>query len=176
MRHLILGAAILITMTSAAQAQERFTEPFGGRGGQQFISRCPIGAQLTGVFALTGAYVNAIAPLCDGRQGVGAGGEGSDRRRADCPQGSVVASVFMVSLRSDNHLLKKLTLDCVSRQGRVPTARVDLDTPGRYTRPFTAFDPAPGYPTTTQTCERKRIIGLQGRAGKSIDALGLICG
>jgi hypothetical protein len=176
MRILIASALILASFPGTVAAQERFTAPFGGRGGQQFIARCPAGAELTGIFAITGAYVNSIAPMCDGRQGPGFGGEGADRRKVECPKGSVVSSVYMISLRSDNHLLKKVTIDCVSRATRAPTARVDLDTPGRYTRPFTVFNPASGYPTTTQTCGQQRILGLQGRAGASIDALGLICG
>jgi hypothetical protein len=175
MRRLSRAVLILIVMMSGAHAQERFTEPFGGRGGQQFISRCPTGVQLTGISALTGDYVTGIASICDGRQGAGFGGSGN-RRSAECPRGSVVSTIFMVSLRSDNHLLKKVTIDCVSKDGRVPTARVDLDTPGRYTSPAVSYLRVPGYPTTTQTCGAQRIVGLQGRAGSAIDALGLICG
>lgn len=172
----VLVSIMVVGGASGARAEERFTTPFGGRGGQQFMSRCPAGVELSGISALTGAYVNGIAAICDGRQAAGFGGSG-DRRSAECPRGSVVSAIFMVSLRSDNHLLKKVTIDCVSQNGRTPTGQVDLDTSGNYTARYTPyFYRSSGYPTTTQSCGTQRIFGLQGRAGAAIDALGLICG
>ena len=108
---------------------------------------------------------NRIAATCGGRQAAGFGGSG-DRRSAECAGGSIVSSVFMVSLRSDNHLLKELTFDCVARNSRTPTARVDLDTPGKYTNPFIqSFGRVPGYPGTTRSCGRQHVVGLQDALG-----------
>lgn len=176
-----LGLAIAVSMP--AQAQERFTNPVGGTGGQQYVLRCPSGTLVTGVAALTGAYINNIAPICDGRTMPGAGSNGNQRSAA-CPLGSAVDKIFIISLRSPNHLLKALELFCVARGSRQATASVRLDTPGVYTAPFNPqslnyFLPrikAPGYPTATIDCGNRPIIGLQGRAGAAVDALGLICG
>ena len=168
--------AILASSAAPAQAQERFTDPFGGRGGQQFISRCPPSTAVTGVLALTGAYINGIAPICDGRQGPGAGG-GGDKRSAQCPAGSVVRSIDVLLLRSENHLVKDLGLHCVDRRSGINTADVALATPGRFTQPFTnRFLGNTLYPSSSISCGTQEVIGLQGRAGVSIDALGLICG
>ncbi|MEO6280426.1 hypothetical protein [Roseateles sp.] len=181
-----LGASLPVS------AQEAFTPAIGGGGGQQFIARCPANTFVTGVEARTGAYVNYIAPLCDGRAIQGGGGSG-DRRSASCPAGSVVRSMAVTSLRSSNHLLKALILDCAARGSQVRTASVPLDTPGAFTSPTgTAGNIAllvagpvgairmaenlnKNYPRGTLSCGAKDIIGLQGRSGAAVDALGLIC-
>jgi hypothetical protein len=175
-----------------ASAQETFTPAFGGSGGQQFIARCPANTSVTGVEARTGAYVNYIAPLCDGRAILGGGG-GGDSRSALCPAGSVVRSMAVTSLRSSNHLLKALILDCAARGSRVRTASIPLDTPGAFTSPtgtvgnIALLVAGPvgairmgenlnkNYPKGTLSCGSKDIIGLQGRSGAAVDALGLIC-
>ena len=146
----------------------------------------------SGVEARTGAYVNYIAPMCNGRPVQGAGG-GGDRRSAVCPEGSVVRSMAVTSLRSANHLLKALILDCAARGSQTRTASVPLDTPGAFTSPsgtvgnIALFVSGPvgalrmaenlskDYPRGTLSCGAKDIIGLQGRSGSSVDALGLIC-
>ena len=99
----------------------------------------------------------------------------------------------VTSLRSSNHLLKALVLDCAVRGSEVRTASVALDTPGAFTSPsgpvgnIALFVAGPvgairmadnlnkNYPTGTLSCGAKEIIGLQGRAGAAVDAVGLIC-
>ena len=170
---MIVGVSAL---TPPAYAQERFTDPFGGDGGQQFVLRCPVGTEVTGVSALVGAYVNNIGPICNGRPVPGAGGKGNPRS-ASCPDGSIVDRIDAIALRSPNHLLKALGLRCVARGTRQRTAAVPLDTPGAYTTTsFKQFVFTPGYPTGSMNCAGQSIIGLQGRAGAAVDALGLICG
>ncbi|WP_343626502.1 hypothetical protein [Roseateles puraquae] len=189
---LAAGMAALVGASPLARAQETFTPAFGGTGGQQFIARCPAGTQVTGVFARTGAYVNYIAPLCNGQPIAGGGGSGT-RRSAACPAGSVVRSMAVTSLRSDNHLLKALVLDCAARGSETRTASVPLNTPGAFTSPtgpignIALFVTGPvgalrmmdnvnsHYPKGTLTCDDKAIVGLQGRAGAAVDAVGLIC-
>lgn len=198
-RRLALTAILHVTAIAGflgaplpASAQETFTPAFGGSGGTQFIARCPANTLVTGVEARTGAYVNYIAPLCDGRAIQGGGGGGA-RRSALCPAGSVVRSMAVTSLRSSNHLLKALILDCAARGSQVRTASVPLDTPGAFTSPTgTAGNIAllvagpvgairmaenlnKNYPKGTLSCGAKDIIGLQGRSGAAVDALGLIC-
>ncbi len=169
----IVGVSAL---TPPAHAQERFTDPFGGDGGQQFVLRCPAGTEVTGVSALVGAYVNNIGPICNGRPMPGAGGRGNPRS-ASCPNGSIVDQIDAIALRSPNRLLKALGLRCVARGTRQRTAAVPLDTPGAYTTTsFKQFAFTPGYPTGSMNCAGQSIIGLQGRAGAAVDALGLICG
>lgn len=188
----VTAIAALIGTTLSASAQESFTTPFGGSGGQQFIARCPPNSLVNGVEARTGAYVNYIAPLCDGRAIQGGGG-GGDRRSAVCPAGSVVRSIAVTSLRSSNHLLKALILDCAARGSQTRTASVPLDTPGAFTSPtgtlgnIALITAGPvgalrmveninkNYPKGTLSCGAKDVIGLQGRAGAAVDAVGLIC-
>ena len=188
-RHAIAGS--LVT-SPPASAQESFTTTLGGSGGQQFIARCPANTLVTGVEAHTGAYVNYIAPLCNGRAIQGGGGPGV-KRSASCPAGSVVRSMAVTSLRSSNHLLKALILDCAARGSQTRTASVPLDTPGAFTSPsgpvgnIALFVAGPvgaihmvenlnkGYPRGTLSCGAKDIVGLQGSAGAAVDAVGLIC-
>ncbi|WP_174298845.1 hypothetical protein [Sphingomonas bacterium] len=165
---------LVLASTAPAQAQEWFTDPIGGKGGQQYVLRCPGAAVVTGVSAMTGAYINNVAPICDGRTMPGAGG-GGDRRSASCPAGSIVDTIDIILLRSPNHLVKALQLFCVAPGTRLQTARVSLDTPGVYTGPYISLSRVPGYPSGTMDCANQSIVGLQGRAGDSVDALGLIC-
>ena len=168
----MVGLALSVT---PAAAQERFTDVVGGSGGQQFIARCPANTVVTGVLALTGAYVNGIAPICDGRQGPGFGGSG-DKRSAECPAGSSIKTLTIVLLRSDNHLVKNLQLQCADRRTGIDTATVPLSTPGRMTAPWSdGFLTNAHYPSGVLTCDRQDVVGLQGRSGVSLDALGLIC-
>lgn len=155
----------LSVITSPASAQERFTHVWGGKGGKQFVLRCPVGSVLTGVSALAGAYVNNIAPICDGYRMPGTGG-GGDRSTVVCPSNSVVRKMQVISLRSENLLVKALKLYCFSKVDGAATAEVPLNTPGRYT----GF-----YPTDHVDCGSRNAIGLQGRSGASVDAVGLIC-
>lgn len=176
---LAVPTLVALMLTDASQAAERFTEPFGGDGGGQFILRCPAGKSVTGVTALVGAYVNNIAPVCDGLKLKGAGGSGK-RSDAICPMGSVVGAIGMRLLRSPNRLLKEVVLQCVPRGGGETTASVQLHTAGAFTEGWDMFKGGTGpkdtsYPTKTSTCGSQRIVGLQGRAGDSVDALGLIC-
>jgi hypothetical protein len=186
------AVAVFLATSLPASAQETFTPAFGGGGGQQFIARCPANTLVTGVAARTGAYVNYIAPLCDGRAIQGGGG-GGERRSAVCPAGSVVRSIAVTSLRSSNHLLKALILDCAARGSQTRTASIPLDTPGAFTSPsgtvgnIALFVSGPvgalrmvdnlnkNYPKGSLSCGSKDIIGLQGRSGDAVDAVGLIC-
>ena len=169
---LVLGLATIASRP--AGAQEWFTDPIGGKGGQQYILRCPAGTLLTGVGAMTGAYVNAIAPICNGRLMPGSGARGNPRS-ASCPAGSIVDTIDIVLLRSPNHLVKALQLFCHPPGSRLQSARVTLDTPGLYTAPFVSLRAVPGYPSGTMDCAGQSITGLQGRSGDALDALGLIC-
>ena len=170
----VLTLGFAMAVVSSVQAQERFTDPVGGAGGQQYIQRCPAGTVLTGVAALTGAYINNIAPICNGRTMPGAGGQG-DKRSASCPAGSIVETIDLILLRSPNHLVKALQLFCHAPGTRLQTARVSLDTPGVYTTPYFSLRQVTGYPSGTMDCGNQSIVGLQGRAGAAVDALGLIC-
>lgn len=166
-----LLAMLNILAVPSAHAQETFTKPLGGSGGRPFALRCPAGTALTGLSTRQGAYINYIAPICDGQTQAGAGG-GGNLKDASCPYPMRITSLLVVSLRSPNHLLKSVVLRCMDKKGNI--AEVLLRSPGAYTTAFKFYND-PTYPYADAVCLKGRILGLQGRSGDAVDALGLIC-
>src|SRR5215203_5498807 len=98
LRHaLSLSAAMLYLVLSAQAQTDAMLPPVGGRGGEQFVARCPQGRYLVGLELRTGDDVDAIRPLCavayGPREAGGAeifptsyGGDGGDNMiRLVCP-------------------------------------------------------------------------------------------
>ena len=99
----------------------------------------------------------------------------------------------VTSLRSSNHLLNALILDCAARGSEPRTALIPLDTPGAFTSPSgpvgnMALFVAGGvgairlaenlntnHPNGTLSCSAKHIIDLRGRSRAAVDALGRVC-
>ncbi|MBB3693167.1 hypothetical protein [Sphingomonas sp. BK580] len=167
---LLAGAFLL--MPPPASAQESFSRAVGGAGGRPFTLRCPANTHLTGLSSLQGAYINFIAPICDGQVQHGAGGRG-ERRDASCPSGMYFSTMIVQTLRSDNRLVKAVKMLCGNDRREVGEAV--LRSPGPYSATFYFFGHSSPYPVYATGCDHGRAIGLHGRSGAAIDALGLIC-
>lgn len=133
--------------------------------------RCPTNTHLTGLSSRQGAYINFIAPICDGQVQHGTGGPG-ERKDVSCPDGMYFGTMIVQTLRSDNRLVKAVKLLC--RNDR-QVAEVILTSPGPYSSAFYFFSHSSPYPVYATGCDHGQAIGLHGRSGASIDALGLIC-
>ncbi len=192
----VLLLVMAIFATGSAFSQERFTETVGGEGGDQYQLRCPKGARLSGVTGLASAWIVRLGPVCDdgSRPGL-AGGTAGRPKSASCPQGSFVSKMWVITLRNDAHLVDRLAMECVAFNDRKNiTAEITFDTPegGRDT---TVADIKKAVGTVllgplnvltmprrttvragTLYCGSDDIVGIQGKAGASLDSLGLICG
>lgn len=175
----------------------------GGRGGTYFSRPCPSGSYLVGLAGRTGQWVDQIAPVCApwlrgsqtfGAQSVGptagtsGGGKVVNVGDATCRRESAnrfaVSSLVIQLLRSSNRLVQYVGALCTSL-----TPSASLESP-----PFFEFGLRPAVeprdeplhgPIDTGDLETSRrqscpagevAVGIHGRAGQFVDAIGLLCG
>lgn len=175
---------LALALLGAGSASATEFPPAVGSGGSPFRDLCPAGQYLVGTNAHTGAAIDQISITCaplkaDGTVGVlfhgpthggpGGGtpkepGDKNKERRTTCADNEIVNAMGLLPGEQDSRQVVRLIIfNCVSTTG---TARHNLD-----------VGDAPLFPTIEQPClAGEAAIGLQGRAGAYVDALGLICG
>lgn len=183
----VLAAVLAVGVTGVARGQERFTQPVGGSGGGPYALRCPPGRVLTGLTGRTGVWLDRIGPLCSGGVQAGTtGGNGGRPNFAACPRGMRVTSIAAATVRSKGRQVAQVTLGC---GGGGRSVAVELPTDyapeGMPTVVDFAINPVGVLAAVTlksrqlggvMQCQTgERIVGLHGRSGAWIDALGAIC-
>jgi len=171
---------------------------YGGSGGNPFRAECPKGSYLVGLAGSSGSWVNRIAPICAPwlrgsqtfggsvvGQSFGASG-GGQALQMSCwgsgPNNSVVQSWHIETLKSDNRFVQYIGVACISLKpspvltsapffefGSRPVGD-ELLTAGPYISDRAHSESCPTSPT------REIAVGIHGRAGLFVDAVGLICG
>ena len=179
----IIAILALVFLGPGSVTAKEFA-PEGGSGGTPFRDLCPAGQYLVGTNARTGAVVDQISITCapvkpDGtvgalfhgptRGGPGGGtpkepGNKNKERRTTCADNEIVTAMGLLpGEQQSRQVVRLIIFNCVSTTG---TARHNLD-----------IGDAPLFPTINQACpDGEAAMGLQGRAGAHVDALGLICG
>lgn len=188
--------------TAPAQATELPIE--GGPGGGSFRALCK-GQHLVGVSIKSGTWVDAIFPLCApflsgesrfGRwtRGTRHGGQGGSRLLRDgfCPRDRFVSGIRFGWTRKDRdaEFIDYVELTCSSIASPPlcpacgpPPIKVCLQTgdgcwddhPNRPRGVF--YRPFGPWPPFEQACPAgEAAVGIRGRSGIYVDALGLICG
>ena len=158
-----------------------------GLGGSPFRARCPEGEVLTGFDLWTGDQVDAIRPICipatsgqfqqyPGRFG-GNGGVGP--QQLDCPDDTPVVIAMEVA-SGGNFIVRNIHLFCgqaVATPQRTPFPLAVYDGPA-YREECNVFGcRADGSKSGMLSCPTGLVgVGIIGRSGKFLDALGLICG
>lgn len=177
-------ATVMLAILAAGSASAKEFAPAVGSGGSAFRDLCPGGQYLVGTNAHTGAVIDQISITCapvtgDGTVGAlfhgpthgGPGGgtpkESFDKtkeRRTTCADNEIVNAMGLLpGEQQSRQVVRLIIFNCVLTTG---TARHNLD-----------IGDAPFFPTINQQCpDGEAAIGLQGRAGAYVDALGLICG
>lgn len=181
-------AIVLFAAAPAFAQSDEVLQPVGNSGGSPFYAHCLAGDVLTGVELWTGDHVDAIKPICTPavagqfqeyptRYG-GDGGNGP--QQFVCPNDSPVVIGMDIAVES---AVNNIHLYC----GQAIAA------PQRAAFPMAAYDgPVSrgeencnwtgacfgGEPTTGMLrCEAGLVaVGIVGRSGKFLDALGMICG
>ena len=193
--------SLLVSMPGVASA-EAFLPSMGGGGGGQFIGACPAGQNLTGFELRAGDDIDAIRPVCVTAYGPGEstapvltndsglvaapgglfkqvapgwyGGPGGGIQRVLCP--AVTPIVLGIDVESEGTHVKSINNihlfcgDAVAAPS-IPNA------------PSAIFDAPFRYPESKQTqhwesqrCPGGQVaVGVHGRAGEYLDAMGLIC-
>jgi hypothetical protein len=187
--RLLLAAAATLFFVFAAQAQtDAPLPPVGGDGGYPFNARCPQGQFLTGFDLRTGDFVDAIRPLCVTAKGPAEpgpiepypsmfGGTGGGPRQLVCPRDIPIVTGMYVGVEGKQILsVISIRLFCgvaaaTQKLSKLPAAGFDGDSGKRGLLEFVGFD------EDTQFCTGGLVaVGINGRSGKWLDAVGLICG
>lgn len=175
-RAAVLIAVLAIPCMSPARADE-YLKPIGGGGGSPFEARCASSEVLIGLELRVGDYIDAVRPLCAtayGARDVGAqsgsgwhGGSGGALTRIACPNEQPIANgMFVGTDITDTRIVNNVLMYCGVGDAR----RISV-----YARPGPPDSIAATY-DDTQGCPVGQVaIGVHGRSGMLLDAIGLIC-
>ena len=185
---------VLLSYATAAAQADQWVPGAGGRGGNDFQARCPIGQHLVGFNLRAGHNIDAIQPICGvptsetqvqvSGQMRGYGGMGGSPAQVTCLAAAGTPVVLGLGLRAegiDGKVLNDISLYCgiVAAQQRIPAqpaaeyhAPMQEDTYGAL-----ASGSEVGYAKGQPMCTPGLIgVGVYGRSGAAVDWLGLICG
>lgn len=155
----------------------------GGSGGVAFVAPCPQGQLLGGVDLRTGDWVDAIAPLCikdaAGRPNTQPpmhGGSGGGPRQLVCPNEAPIVTGMYIQFGGQHMItVENIHLYCGTKEVRHGLPAVAFDSP-----PFASYyggGPYGSVEDATESCPENQVaIGLNGRSGDFLDAVGLLCG
>lgn len=176
-------------LAGAAHAQP--LPAIGGEGGGQFMAPCPQGEVLSGLELWTGDDIDAIQPICIPAHAgqfqsypVKFGGEGGvGPLQVVCPNEAPVIVGMEIGAEGVHTItVNNIHLYCgraVATVQRPAYAAAVFDAPRA--KPDCGFlgtncDP-PQRKTATQWCPEGSVaVGINGRSGIWLDALGMICG
>jgi hypothetical protein len=191
----LLASASMLHLASPAYAQaDQVLPPMGGPGGSQFFARCANGDILNGVELRTGNDVDGIRPICASSRAptsigprnvfsVGYGGDGGGVSRVVCPDNAPAIAGLRVGYEGEKTtIINNVHLYCsvvLPNQPLTthPTAvfdgpRIVHTDPG----PLTGYDPV-FVNWDQESCPKGLVpVGINGRSGVWLDAVGLICG
>ena len=192
-----VAAAMLFCVLSAQAQRDWILEPIGGGGGDKFVGRCPQGQLLAGFELRTGDNVDSIRVICVAAYGPADagppvtggerfGGDGGSRteqlvcRREAAP---IVIAMYVDWRGYDTPVVRKIHLFCgaavVTQNPRqIPDAtfdgrKADLSAKADV---FGTATPYHGYDGRQHCPDEFAPVGINGRAGALLDAVGLICG
>ena len=193
---LFLIVALALACSDQALATTDF-DPWGSPGGTAFRDECPKGSYLVGVDGRYGAWVDRIAMVCapwlPAQQTFGATSVGKLRgasRGGNPPPRPTTCSGFGITnravqaltveiLRSENKLVQSVRGYCTSLGPPVSTAKWSFGSLTEYPEPSTPYPlyfPDDALRRTHVCPPGELAVGIHGRAGLFVDALGLICG
>ncbi len=181
--------ALLLLFSAALHAQpDAVLLPIGGSGGSQFTARCPQGEVLTGFDLRAGDDIDAIRPICiPGVAGqfhaypVMFGGSGGRPIGLVCPNDFPVVSGVDIDWEGMYvNTVNRIALYCGLADGSTPQSAFPSAV---HNSPLAKEDcgllmcESVSHGSAKQRCPSGLIgVGISGRAGDLLDALGLICG
>jgi hypothetical protein len=188
---LVLFGVVANMSAQAPGAAVSYLPPQGGNGGGQYKAQCGPTENLMGFELRAGIFIDAIRPICVvtygatviGNQVVAPtwnGGTGGHVDRVVCPTSTpIVISVQVGTTKISNAdsgwptVLAAIHLYCgqaVAAQNPPALPSALFDAPGDKYQGLS-------YKTNPQGCPSGQVaVGVHGRAGTWLDAMGLICG
>lgn len=189
----ILLLVFSVSLIATPSQADSYLNPIGGPGGIQFIAPCPDRQVLTGLEIRWGHDVDSIRPLCATAQGSAAsepapagdlfygGAGGSFTSRIVCPAATpVITGMWILAEGSKTKVVNDIRLYCGHTDGRqIAKKEPDAVFDAPYLRHTgIGIGPDPGSSIADrQDCPNGLLaVGVHGRAGELLDAVGLICG
>ena len=188
-RPLLLPLVLSGLLACAAGAARADTDLplIGGSGGAAFHGGCPPDQNLGGFELRVGDYIDAIRPVCVISLGPQAikmgpvqppffGGPGGEVRRLMCPPHKPIVTGIAVSANGQ----VVVTVDSITLYCDLAVGTQTPEESATYRSPF--HDTAQGgtmptYTSNRQACPKgQAAIGVHGRSGGWLDAIGLMCG
>lgn len=172
-RTILLCAAVGIACGTASQAATSFP-PYGGPGGSEFRRDCPPGEYLIGASFRFLTVLNSLTIFCAPVDSSGltgqhtlaplAGGSGGlFWNRLLCHPGHVVSGAGIL-LKHDAPYVQMMDLSCKATTSNASYTLANVGAP------------ASVFPDERQDCPRgEAVVGIHGRSGEVIDAIGFIC-
>jgi hypothetical protein len=184
---------LLIASPAYAGAPDQMLPPMGGPGGGQFFARCSPGDVLNGVELRVGDDVDAIRPLCLTARGPTGGdrhdynrvfgGDGGRVFRLECPpEAPTVAGIDVAYEGETTVIINNVHLFCgrtLPNEGLTiyPTAVFDGPAIGEVADPIFVGGRKIYLLKARAVCPSRLLaVGINGRSGKWLDAVSLICG
>src|SRR5262245_47067240 len=197
---LVLALAFFAGWAGSTSVPARATDlrVEGGPGGAPFRAQCPAGRFLVGVSIRSGAWLDAIFPLCAGflpdqrlfagtTRGSRHGGTGGSPllRDGSCPSDHAMVGMKFGWTRGENSIAFVDYVEVICQNLKTGNRmQVCLQT-GHGCWDKHPNPPPPTFPgglnvfgdsPFVQNCpNREAATGLRGRSGSFVDALGLIC-
>lgn len=177
--NLAVPAALVAALPSAASA--RSTPALGGGGGGEFQSGCPINSYMIGVSGRTGAWIDAIQPVCarwnvrtqqldSAGRGPLAGGNGGGPNTKMCAYRQAVSGWEIGQRRYGGGVVVHwVRLRCKDLQPE-PAGE------GLIRERFGSYDDTPNGDWADHRCPPGELAtGIYGRHGAFLDRAGLFC-
>lgn len=165
----------LLAMVPYAFAGKEFA-PVGGPGGSAFREVCPLGQYVVGVRYRYGDWIDQISIICasvdangmTGQNWYGAafggnGGVGPYERF--CNPGYIISGASILLRNHPSRYVKMMDMYCRSTTSNNGHKLMNVGAPSSY------------FGDSDQYCpDGEAVIGIQGRYGAFVDAIGMICG
>lgn len=188
---------LLIGFAPHAAQADAFLPAIGGGGGSQFKTQCAAGQNLAGFELRTADDVDGIRPVCVIGSGLKSadlvsdpaaypwtGGPGAQIQRLLCPVSTpIVIGIDVAAEGRDSIIVNNIHLYCghaVTSQSAAALPSAIFDAPGYVASPGVLGLTVGGDPAYvrngSQRCPAGQVaIGVHGRSGIWLDAMGLIC-
>jgi hypothetical protein len=178
----LTGLLAIFGQVSRAEAAPYAGEIVGGPGGVAFSIACPPNQALVGVSGRTAQFVDAVTPLCGGAKWTSAraqgwaGGSGGSASAIRCTAGTFVSRMMLATTAGDPRAGTINSIGIACTDGKTACLSSGEGCSGKAEL---AAGERSGDVVTARAVHCKpseAMVGLVGRAGDLVDAVGGICG
>ena len=186
--HAALVVAVVAGAAPHAHA-DVYLDPMGGAGGGAFQEHCPAGELLAGFELRAADDVDAIRPLCVSARGPREtsaaspsswhGGNGGSSSYLICPRSTpIVTGMRVIAQGEKTIVVNNIHLNCglaADTQAANNSVAASFDAPPHRSEGLIAHFAS--ETDESQHCPAGQVaVGMNGRSGTWLDAMGLICG